>query len=99
MNSHFIDLSTLPGGPTSRALSLGTDALTAFTRAMNGEVTYVYSRGGQLVACIAPPGAGERYEQEPEAGRRQDEALAVVVRDEDRSRRWRWAGLLGGLSR
>jgi hypothetical protein len=89
MSSYSIDLATLPGGPTSRAMTLGTDALTAFTRAMQGEVTYVYSQDGQLVACIAPPEAGERYEHatEVEAAPRHEETIPVLVRTERRRRR------------
>lgn len=60
-------------------------------RAMLGEVSYV-RLGGRLVACIAPPEAGERYEHANEVviqPRQRETAPPVPVRTR-RPRFWRY---------
>jgi hypothetical protein len=89
--SYTIDLDALPYGETSRALALGTDFLTAVTRAAGeSAVTYVIHQG-QVVAAVSPPEAAERYEH---AGKAEaspgawEETVPVLVRAGPRRRRW-----------
>jgi 2-phospho-L-lactate guanylyltransferase (CobY/MobA/RfbA family) len=74
------------------------DALNkALTGAMDGDVTYVYL-AGSLIASIAPPEAGERYEHASEvmiAPRQREETAPVVVRASRRRRFRGWSPFEG----
>jgi hypothetical protein len=98
--NYAIRMDELPDGPVSRALALSADTTTALARAIDGDVTYVYAENGALVACIAPPEAGERYEHASEvlAQPREHEATIPVLVSAGRPRRRRsWLGPLEGI--
>jgi hypothetical protein len=83
-------------------MALATDALTAFTRATDGEVTYVYSQDGRLVACVAPPEAGERFEHSsavPVSSGQHEATVPALVPTGPRHRRRRrsWLGPFEGI--
>lgn len=98
--SDVIDIDDYTGdGTVGDALRMWDAVQAAFARALAGSVTYVYL-GGNLIATVTPPEAGERYEHASAVMAQPRERAAtvpVMVRAQRHRRRFRVRSPFEGL--